>query len=197
MLSFFCNFNLVVTLLIGSYLLGSIPFGLILTRMAGKGDIRKFGSGNIGATNVLRRSGKFIALLTLLLDGLKGAVAIMIAQKFCNDYLLMMLVGLSVILGHIFSIFLRFKGGKGVATSIAVFLVLAPEVGVVTCIIWLMILALIRISAVSALISFAITPIICYFITYDTRLVIIFSLISIIVILRHSENIKQLMQNKN
>jgi glycerol-3-phosphate acyltransferase PlsY len=193
MLSFSCGSNLPVILLFVSYLIGSIPFGLILTKISGKGDIRNFGSGNIGATNVLRRSGKFIAFLTVVSDGGKGAFAILASKWFCDDYLLMMLVGIAAILGHIFSIFLKFKGGKGVATSIAVFLILSPEVGGVVCLVWLIVLAVIRVSAVSALVSFSLAPVFCYFMTYDTRLVIAFSFISTIVILSHHENIKILI----
>lgn len=193
MLSFACGLKLPIILVFLSYVIGSIPFGLVLTKISGNGDIRKFGSGNIGATNVLRRSGKFIALLTLIFDSGKGALAIMIARSFCDDYLLTILVGVAAVLGHIFSIFLKFKGGKGVATSIAVFLVLSPEVGVITCLVWFMILILTRVSGIAALISFSVTPVFCYFITYDIRLVAAFSLISAVVILSHHQNIKQMV----
>ena len=190
---FVCGYKLIAILLLASYFLGSIPFGLILTKLAGHGDIREFGSGNIGATNVLRKSGKVIALLTLIVDGGKGVLAIYIAEKFCGDYLVLILVGVVAILGHIFPVWLDFKGGKGVATAFAVFLMLVPTLGMLVCIIWLITLAVSRISAVAALMSFAIVPVLTYFITYDTRLVLAFSFISTVVILRHTSNIKQLL----
>jgi len=193
MLDFFCGQKLVLLLLLLSYLLGSIPFGLLFTKIAGHGDIRKSGSGNIGATNVLRTSGKFIALLTLIFDGGKGALSIFITSKFCDDYLLLMVVGIIATIGHVFPVWLRFKGGKGVATSLAVFLMLSPEVGLVACAVWLITLCIIRISAVAALVSFALAPVFCYFMTYDLRLVVTFSVMSALVILRHQSNIKQLM----
>lgn len=193
MCDFLCGQKINLLLFLLSYLLGSIPFGLLFTRIGGHGDIRKHGSGNIGATNVLRTSGKFIAFLTLIFDGGKGALAIFIASRFCDDYLLLMVIGVIATLGHIFPVWLKFKGGKGVATSFAVFLMLSPAVGIVACSIWLITLFAIRISGVAALVSFSITPIFCYFMTYDIRLVVTFSIMSVLVIWRHKSNIKQLM----
>ena len=187
---------LVFSFFIFSYFLGSVPFGLILTRMAGHGDIRKHGSGNIGATNVLRKSGKFIALLTLILDASKGAVAIFVTSYFFDDYTVLITSGFCAILGHVFPVWLGFKGGKGVATSFAVFLVLNLKIGIILCMVWILTLAVFRISGLSAVITFALAPVVTYFITYDTRLVVAFSIISTLVILRHYSNIKKLVSRR-
>jgi acyl phosphate:glycerol-3-phosphate acyltransferase len=187
---------LVFSFFIFSYFFGSVPFGLILTKMAGHGDIRKHGSGNIGATNVLRKSGKFIALLTLILDASKGAVAIFVTSYFFDDFTVLITSGLCAILGHIFPVWLRFKGGKGVATSFAVFLVLNLKIGIILCMVWLLILAIFRISGLSAVVTFALAPVVTYFITYDTRLVVASSIISTLVILRHYSNIKKLASRR-
>ena len=183
---------LVFSFFIFSYLLGSVPFGLILTRMAGHGDIRKHGSGNIGATNVLRKSGKFIAFLTLILDASKGAVAIFVTSYFFDDYTVLITSGFCAILGHVFPVWLGFKGGKGVATSFAVFLILNLKIGIILFMVWLLTLAIFRISGLSAVVTFALAPVVTYFITYDTRLVVAFSIISTLVIVRHYSNIKKL-----
>ena len=188
---------LVFSFFVFSYFLGSVPFGLILTRMAGHGDIRKHGSGNIGATNVLRKSGKLVAFLTLMLDASKGAVAIFITSHFFNDYTVLITSGFCAILGHVFPVWLGFKGGKGVATSLAVLLVLNFKIGVILCMVWLLTLALFRISGLSAVITFVLAPIVTYFITYDTRLVVAFSIISVLVIIRHHSNIKKLVSGRS
>lgn len=187
---------LVFSFFIFSYFLGSVPFGLILTRISGHGDIRKHGSGNIGATNVLRRSGKFIALLTLILDASKGAVAIFITSHFFGDYTVLITAGFCAILGHVFPVWLGFKGGKGVATSLAVFLVLNLTLGTILCSVWLFMLFLFRISGLSAVITFAVAPVVAYFVTYDTRLVIAVAIISALVIIRHQSNIKKMVSGR-
>src|ERR1700722_8172353 len=115
-------------LLLG-YLLGSVPFGLLLTKLSGLGDIRGIGSGNIGATNVLRTGRKGLAAATLVLDGLKGAAAVLIAQALLNDQDTALLAGLAAVLGHLFPIWLRFKGGKGVATGLGVLVAAAWPIG--------------------------------------------------------------------
>lgn len=184
---------LVFTFFIFSYFLGSVPFGLILTKIAGHGDIRKHGSGNIGATNVLRKSGKFIALLTLLLDASKGALAIFITSQFFSDYTVLITSGFCAILGHVFPVWLGFKGGKGVATALAVFLMLNLKIGVLLCLVWLVTLALFRISGLSAIITFSVAPVVAYFLSYDIRLVVAVTIISTLVIIRHKSNIKKLV----
>lgn len=138
-----------------AYLLGSIPFGLLLTRLAGTGDIRKIGSGNIGATNVLRTGNKSLAALTLLLDMLKGTVAVLLARQFAPD--MAGYAALAAFLGHVFPVWLNFNGGKGVATALGVFLGLTPEVGIAAMLVWLCVAFLFRISSSSALAAIAST----------------------------------------
>ena len=133
-----------------AYLLGSIPFGLLLTRAAGLGDIRDIGSGNIGATNVLRTGNKKLAALTLFLDFLKGVAAVLIAAAI--DPTLAQIAVLGAVLGHMFPLWLKFKGGKGVATGIGVITALHPLTGLITILAWLPIVAALRISSLATLI---------------------------------------------
>jgi acyl phosphate:glycerol-3-phosphate acyltransferase len=144
------------TIIILSYLLGTIPFGLLLTRAAGLGDIRSIGSGNIGATNVLRTGNKKLAAATLLLDGAKGAAAVLIAQHFAPP--IMLWAGLSVFLGHLFPVWIGFKGGKGVATGLGVFLGICFPVGILACAAWLVAAFALRFSSAAALAAFAMAP---------------------------------------
>lgn len=194
MLSFVCSSDVAFLLIGGGYFFGSIPFGLIFSKLLGHGDLRKSGSGNIGATNALRTGGKLLGVLTLIFDALKGVVAIYLARYFCDDYLLQIYVGLAAILGHIFPVWLKFHGGKGVATALAVVTVLNWHVGVSSCVVWLLVLVVTRISAVSALAAFVLMPIITYFATYDNRLIIMTSAIAILILVRHISNIKQLLK---
>src|SRR5687767_5336877 len=139
--------------LLAGYLLGSIPFGLVLTKAAGLGDIRQIGSGNIGATNVLRTGNKPLALATLLLDGGKGAIAALIAAQFSP--LLAVIAGGAALLGHLFPVWLRFKGGKGVATTLGTLIAINWMVGVAACLTWLAVAFALRISSLSALAAVA------------------------------------------
>ena len=139
---------------VAGYLLGSIPFGLLLTRLAGLGDIRAIGSGNIGATNVLRTGRKGLALATLLLDGGKGAVAVLIGNALFGPDMAIMAGG-GALLGHLFPVWLRFKGGKGVATSLGILLALDWKVGVLACLTWLAVAFVFRISSLAALVATA------------------------------------------
>ncbi|MBX3476364.1 MAG: glycerol-3-phosphate 1-O-acyltransferase PlsY [Brevundimonas sp.] len=144
---------------VGGYLLGSVPFGVILTRAAGAGDVRNIGSGNIGATNVLRTGRKDLALATLLLDAGKGAAALLIARwLFAND-LAAAVAGGAAFLGHLFPVWLGFKGGKGVATFFGLMIAAWWPLGLVAAAIWLVTAALFRISSLSALVASAATPI--------------------------------------
>jgi acyl phosphate:glycerol-3-phosphate acyltransferase len=136
-----------------AYLLGSIPFGLVLTRLAGYGDIRAIGSGNIGATNVLRTGSKMLALLTMVLDCAKGAVAVLLGAQFGPD--MAVISGAAVFLGHLFPPWLRFKGGKGVATAGGVLLAIAWPVGLITLAAWLAVAVVLRYSSLAALIACA------------------------------------------
>ncbi|MBI5162881.1 MAG: glycerol-3-phosphate 1-O-acyltransferase PlsY [Magnetospirillum sp.] len=142
---------------IGGYLLGSVPFGLVLTRAAGLGDIRGIGSGNIGATNVLRTGRKDVALATLLLDGGKGAAAALIALALAGETP-MLIAGLTAVLGHNFPVWLRFKGGKGVATTLGTLIAVAPFVGLSAVLAWLLTARVFRISSLAALVALASAP---------------------------------------
>jgi len=143
----------------GSYLIGSIPFGLILTRMAGLGDIRAIGSGNIGATNVLRTGRRGLAAGTLLLDAAKGAAAVQAAGLLAGPQW-MPLAAIMVVVGHCFPVWLRFRGGKGVATGLGALLALDWRVGCLACLAWLVVFAATRISSAGALAAFAVAPVV-------------------------------------
>jgi acyl phosphate:glycerol-3-phosphate acyltransferase len=180
----------VVIVLLG-YLLGSIPFGLMLTRAAGLGDIRRIGSGNIGATNVLRAGSKGLAAATLLLDGLKGAIAILLAGWLGGDNALLW-AGIGAVLGHAFPIWLGFKGGKAVATSYGVLIAAAWPVGLIAGVVWLAVAAVARISSLAALISFALAPVLAAVLA-DQTIVKLALLIAVLVFARHHENIRRLL----
>lgn len=172
------------------YLLGSIPFGLIITRFAGLGDVRNIGSGNIGATNVLRTGNKKIAATVLIADLLKGTLAVVIAHNFGLGAAI--LAGLFAFLGHLFPIWLKFKGGKGIATYIGVLFGLAPEVVLVFAVIWLSIAFIFRYSSLAALCAVTVVPIALYFIGYSS-ITILFAIMSAIAIAKHHENITRLL----
>lgn len=149
-----------IAALVFGYLLGSIPFGLILTRMAGLGDVRSIGSGNIGATNVLRTGNKKLAAATLVLDMLKGTAAVLIAATFSPQAAI--IAGLGAFLGHIFPVWLKFKGGKGVATYLGVLLGLVWQVALIFAAIWIIIAYATRYSSLAALVAAVTTPIALY-----------------------------------
>lgn len=172
------------------YALGSIPFGLILARLAGAGDIRDIGSGNIGATNVLRTGRKGLAAATLLCDMLKGTAAVLVAHHFLGKEAAIV-AGLGAFLGHLFPVWLRFTGGKGVATYIGVLAAFAWPIALGYGVIWIMIAALTRYSSLSALVATAATPVMLWWIGYysEARL---FLLLSILVFVTHRANIARL-----
>jgi acyl phosphate:glycerol-3-phosphate acyltransferase len=174
------------------YLLGSIPFGLLLTRLAGTADIRSIGSGNIGATNVLRTGRKGLAAATLIGDMLKGTVAVLAAGHYGGQDLAV-LAALGAFLGHLFPVWLKFKGGKGVATYIGLLLALAWPAAVVFCLIWLAVAVLTRYSSLAALIASALTP---AFLWYDRYLqeAQLFLLLSVLLWFMHRENIARLVR---
>jgi glycerol-3-phosphate acyltransferase PlsY len=175
------------------YLLGSIPFGLLLTRMAGLGDIRSIGSGNIGATNVLRTGNKRLALATLLLDGGKGAAAVLIARAVSED--LTVIAGAGAFLGHLFPVWLKFKGGKGVATALGTWIALAWPIGILACLTWLIVAVLFRYSSLSALLAVALAPV--YAIWLGTPALIWFGTgVAILCWIRHHENIRRLLKGE-
>lgn len=143
---------------LGAYLIGSIPFGVLITRALGLGDLRGIGSGNIGATNVLRTGNKKAALATLLLDGAKGAVAVLAARYLAGQEAALVAGG-AAFLGHLYPVWLRFRGGKGVATFLGVMLALAPVVGLICCLTWLVVAVISRISSLSALVAAVTAPV--------------------------------------
>src|SRR3954452_23643500 len=147
--------DLIIPLLVG-YLLGSIPFGLILTRLGGKGDIRAIGSGNIGATNVLRTGSKGLAAATLILDMLKGAAAVLLAQRFWPEGVQFAAAG--AMIGHLYPVWLKFKGGKSVATLLGVLAPLIPAGAGVYALVWIGLLLTVRISSVAGMIAAASAP---------------------------------------
>ena len=149
--------TLLISMLLG-YLLGSIPFGLVLTRLAGLGDIRKIGSGNIGATNVLRTGRKDLAALTVLFDSGKAALAALIAFWIFDSEPAGFAAGTAAVLGHNFPIWLHFKGGKGVASTLGMMLVLTPTVGITTCLTWLVTALVSRYSSLAALTALCLAP---------------------------------------
>jgi glycerol-3-phosphate acyltransferase PlsY len=177
-------------LLIG-YLFGSIPFGLILTRWAGTPDIRAIGSGNIGATNVLRTGNKALAAATLLGDALKGTAAVLAAGfAFGGDAA--MAAALGALVGHIFPVWLSFKGGKGVATYIGVLIGLAWPAALAFCVIWLAVAALTRYSSLAALVASAAVPLVLWFIA-DDRTAIFFAFLTLLLWVMHRPNIARLL----
>lgn len=177
-------------LLLG-YLLGSIPFGLILTRSAGLGDIRRIGSGSIGATNVLRTGNKGLAAATVLLDGLKGAVAVLLALRFGPPGAALW-AGIGAVLGHDFPVWLGFRGGKGVATAYGVLLAAAWPVGLCAGAVWLVMAGVGRISSLAALVSFALAPVFAALLA-GAMLVKLALVIAVLVFVRHHSNIRRLI----
>ena len=176
------------------YLIGSIPFGLVLTRISGLGDIRQLGSGNIGATNVLRTGNKFLASLTLILDIGKGAASASTVITFWG-YDAGLITGLFSVLGHNFPVWLRFRGGKGVATTLGVLLIASWPTGILTCAAWLIIAGIFRISSLAALGALAASPVFAEFLS--TRRVTYLALgLAILAFIQHRENILRLIQGK-
>ena len=181
-----------------SYLLGAIPFGLLFSRLFSNVDVRTVGSGNIGATNVLRAAGKKAAVLTLLADALKGFLPVLIVRTVLHDDSVMALAGAAAVLGHNFPVYLKFKGGKGVATSYGVILAATPWLGLTCLVIWLLMAIIFRYSSLSALVSFACYPLLTFLTNsplsrpHGVLSLFIFGLIYY----RHRENIKRLIAGR-
>ncbi len=173
------------------YLVGAIPFGLILTRLAGMGDLRRIGSGNIGATNVLRTGNKSLALLTLILDVGKGALAVTIADQWGPDMAIM--AGGGAVIGHLLPVWLRFKGGKGVATALGVLLALDWPVGALSALTWLIVALAFRYSSLAALFALALAPAFAWWWTNDIQRLEFTSFIAVIVWFKHVGNIRRLV----
>ena len=175
------------------YLLGSIPFGLVLTKLAGKGDVRDIGSGNIGATNVLRTGSKVLAAATLVLDCLKATAAIVIARSLWPGSENFAAAG--ALVGHLYPVWLKFKGGKGVATLLGILIPLLPEAALAYAIVWLSMLLLIRISSVSGMLAAASAPISAA-VLGEQLLFPMFLGFALLVIWKHRENIVRLRAGK-
>jgi glycerol-3-phosphate acyltransferase PlsY len=183
---------LLFSLVVLGYLLGSIPFGLVLTRVAGLGDIRRIGSGNIGATNVLRTGRKGLAAATLLLDAAKGAAAVLIGGWAAGDTGLAV-AGLGAILGHLFPVWLGFKGGKGVATGLGVLLAAAPLAGLGAALVWLGTALATRISSASALAACLAAPVIGALIGTKLPVEALVMVTAALIVGRHHANIRRLL----
>lgn len=192
----------------GGYFLGSIPFGLVLTRLAGYGDIRKIGSGNIGATNVLRTGNKTLALLTVILDAFKAGFAAYLAEKFVPNELCFifgfpastavlaaMLAGLCGIIGHMFPIWLKFKGGKGVSSAFGLLLVIHWPLALAALAVWLIMAFIFRYSSLSALTAAVSVPVIAFF-TLPQIYTLFCTVIVVMVILKHHANIVRLLKGQ-
>ena len=173
------------------YLLGSVPFGLVITRALGLGDLRQIGSGNIGATNVLRTGNKGAALATLLLDSGKGAIAVLLARHFGGETAAI-LAGGAAFLGHCFPVWLRFKGGKGVATFLGTLIALNWPLGLIACATWALTAAVTRISSLSALLAAALAPVFAWALGRPD-IAAVAAFMAVLIFIRHHANISRLM----
>lgn len=180
----------VLAILFG-YLLGSIPFGVVMARLGGLGDLRKIGSGNIGATNVLRTGNKGLAALTLILDALKGTAAVVIAGFWGPD--LALLAGLSAFLGHIYPVWLGFLGGKGVATYLGVLAPVAWPAALAFAAAWLIVAAVTRYSSLAALVATVAAPLTLFWLGYVDGAVL-FGLMTLVIYFKHAQNIARLLK---
>lgn len=187
--------QLLLALVVG-YAIGSIPFALVAAKLFGLPDPRTFGSRNPGATNVLRTGHKGAALLTLLGDAGKGAVAVLLVQAISHNATLAATAGLGAFLGHLFSFWLRFQGGKGVATALGVLLAIEPRLGGIAALIWLTVAFVSRYSSLSALIAALLTPPIAWLLSLPLPVVGLVSGMALLLILRHLSNIRNLIQGK-
>ncbi len=187
------NILMLFIALLGSYLLGTIPFGLILTKLGGMGDIRTMGSGNIGATNVLRTGNKALAALTLFLDGGKGALAVLAFASWGRDAALVAAAG--SLTGHIFPLWLKFRGGKGVATALGTLIALNWLVGLLACITWIAVGFLFRYSSLAALTAMAVAPL--FSLWWDESPMAVYATLAAALIwLQHTENIRRLFNGE-
>lgn len=180
----------ILAALVLGYFFGSIPFGLLLTKLTGHGDIRSIGSGNIGATNVLRTGNKKLAAATLILDILKGTAAVLIVSYFNKD--LALIAGFSVFIGHIYPVWLGFKGGKGVATYLGILIGLAWPVALIFIAVWIVVALLTRFSSLSALIATIVAPLSLYM-QGEGKTALLFALLTLIIFYTHRTNIQRLI----
>jgi glycerol-3-phosphate acyltransferase PlsY len=190
----------IISILAG-YLIGSVPFGLVFTRMAGYGDIRKIGSGNIGATNVLRTGNKSLALLTVLCDAFKAGFAAYLAGKLAsyndvNSVIASLTAGAFGVLGHNFPVWLNFKGGKGVASAFGFILVTCWPIALIALAIWLAMAFTFKYSSLSAITAAACVPFLSYFFAPEPVYTLVYTLVIALVIVRHHANIKRLLKGE-
>ncbi len=178
--------------IVGGYLLGSIPFGVIVTRLGGAGDLRAIGSGSIGATNVLRTGRRDLAFFTLLGDGGKGIVAVLIARALWGETA-GALAGACAFLGHLFPVWLGFKGGKGVATFFGIMLTAAWPVGLAAAVTWLAVAGLLRISSLAGLTTAALAPVYAYLFHQGHPIIALALFTAVLIFIRHHENIRRLL----
>jgi len=187
-----------VTVAAGGYLLGSIPFGLLLTRVAGLGDIRAIGSGNIGATNVLRTGKRWLAALTLLLDVGKGWAAVAVVGRdwgFLGPLDAGLIAGMAAVVGHNFPVWLKFKGGKGVATTLGVLLGAFAPVGAAACAVWLLVAGTLRYSSAASMAALAAAPFVAYWLG-AVPVAMAAAAMALLVIVRHHANIERLLKGE-
>jgi len=182
--------------LVLGYLLGSIPFGIILTRLSGGPDLRTIGSGNIGATNVLRTGNKKLAALTLLGDMLKGTAAVLLAGWMLGGKGAALAAGLGAFLGHLFPVWLRFKGGKGVATFLGILIGLKWSIALIFAAVWLSIAYLSKYSSLSALIASLLTPLLLCFWVRDVQMAGLMAILALLLWFMHRENIARLLSGR-
>ena len=182
-------------LIILFYLIGSLPFALILTKLSGFGDIRNFGSGNVGATNVLRTGNKLLAIIVLSLDILKGLIPYLIIHIYFNELSLLNKIFLChfAVIGHIYPIWLKFKGGKGVATYIGFLFGLNPYIAISFLLIWLVVAYMSKYSSLGSLVGIFIAPTYFIFINFNFDISIFFIYLSFVIVIKHKENIKRLI----
>lgn len=192
------NNLLVVAFII--YLIGSIPFAFIITKISGHGDIRKIGSGNIGTTNVLRTGNKFLAMLVLIFDILKGYLPTFYISNYFfysnnSNELVVYMLGSIAVLGHLFPFWLKFKGGKGIATYIGFIFAVDYLIGLIYVLMWILLAFFTKYSSLASICPLLLIPFLMLFLGYQTSIFLFFSLISIILILMHYSNIKRLLNN--
>ena len=183
--------TLLIVTALAAYLLGSVPFGLVMARVFGLGDIRQIGSGNIGATNVLRTGNKLAAFLTLILDAGKGGIAVLVARIFLAEDAAQ-LAGFAAYLGHCYPVFLGFRGGKGVATWLGTLLVLAWPLGAAACAIWAVVVGISRISSLGGMVGAVLSPLVAWALGLPTMIALTAAL-AILILLRHRHNISRLI----
>lgn len=192
----------IALVLLAAYFLGSIPFGLLIARAAGAGDIRQKGSGNIGAANVTRSAGKIAGIFTLLLDALKGYTAVWLAAHFLGGSMRWMIAAaVSAVLGHVFPAWLKFRGGKGVATGLGVFIPIAPIAVAAAAVIWILIVLFWGYSSLGSIISAAVLPLLVYFLYapgHEPPLAVTLGtvFIAILVLVKHRANMERLMRGE-